>query len=213
MKLNRMGILLLISAAVVWGLWSRWYQTRNWNLVNVPISLQKGNQIETNEFVPNVATTYTIQIEAANKIAPETLGCSLGNGPSWRNNSCTTPVLLNVSWLLSNAGTLVAQGSTAETLGAGASSATSTYRTLGYFNAKKEQRYRLRLQVLGDSGSLDAASPRLIINAGGAYLESKMLIDALLEIICIASGSIGALLVLLHYWKRAPESRGSVAIS
>jgi len=208
MNLSRVGLALVIGAALLWSGWSHWSSTRTWCPVTTPISLAKGNKVRTEEFKINLGTTYRIQIEVANKLPAETLACLLGNESSRPSQTCTVPAL-NVAWILSSGGKIVSQGSSTETDGDSASSSTSTHRTIGYFNAEKGKSYRLEINVLGDTGTLDVAAPRLTVSVGGGDVESIMVASGFIGLICIAAGVMGAFLVVLHYWTKTRNVRTS----
>jgi hypothetical protein len=195
---NRVGLGLLTIAAVSWCGWTLWSNTRRWCPVDIPISLTKGSHTQTEDFKLNVSGPYEIEVEAEagkGRIPFNALTCSLGVGAIWPEKTCTSPSILELSWVLTSDGKVVARGSSDDTTGGGSSS-TSAMRTIGYFRGQRGQRYQLSVNALADASSLAAANPRLRVNVVGTIYEFNLVVSGLVNLGSAGIAVIGAILLL-----------------
>lgn len=195
--MGRIGVGLVIVAAASWTVWKFWSGTRKWVPIMVPVSLAKGARTETGDFEVNVSGPYEIAVEA-NRVPVASLNdlsCTLGLGAVWPEKNCPRPALLNVSWVLTSGGKTVARGSSEETRG-GATTAVSAVRTIGYFQGRKGEHYRLTVDSLSDASSLATAKPQLRVSVGGTVYEFSLVIGSILSRAFVAIAAIGGMLIL-----------------
>lgn len=194
---GRIGIGLIILAAVSWSGWTLWSSTRKWCPASVEMSLTKGSVTQTGEFQLNVTGPYEIAIEAdRNKgIAFNTLTCSLGIGPIWPEKICSTPSILKLSWVLASGEVVIAHGSSDETEG-GDTTSDSVVRQIGYFRGQKGQRYKLAVATISEANTLAVANPRLKVNVGGSLYEFNAVMNGFLKWGASGLAAIGFVLLL-----------------
>jgi hypothetical protein len=197
---RRIGLGLLMSTTLMWSGWTLWSHTRTWCPVNVPLSLAAGDLTTTREFAVNVAGPYKIEVEAKGTSTmplPEVV-CSLGLDPMRRQKTCSTKSVLRASWTLTSHGKKIAEGSSdSETGGWTAEGWSQASRTIGTFDARKGQTFKLSVQTLQDASSLSAASPRMKVVAGGTNFESVLVFSGVLNIACIGLGALSIMLLLV----------------
>jgi hypothetical protein len=173
--------------------------------------LAKGSQTQTNEFKLNISGPYEIEVEAdRNRNIPfNVLTCSLGAGPMWPQETCSSPSILKMTWVLTSDGKVVARGSSDETTGGGSSS-TSVMRTIGSFQGQRSHLYQLTVNSLADASDLAAATPRLKVDAEGGILEFDLVMSGLISSTAAGIALIGAILVLaslLVHHRRTARTR------
>jgi hypothetical protein len=168
-RTGRVGAIVIVIGLAVCGGWSLWSETRTCVPVSLPISLKSGH-VRTQEFKVNLKAFYIIEIEADRKIPYKTLNCLLGVENIYPDRCKDTPSVVNVSWVLSSQGAVVALGSTLDSKG-GSWTNDTIARQLGSFQSERGRRYTLDLNVLADGSSLDAGNPRLKIGVHPMYYE------------------------------------------
>jgi hypothetical protein len=209
---RRIGLGLLIIAATLFGSWTLWANTRKWCPANVLLSLAKGSHTQTNEFQINVAGRYEIAVEVDrdNSSDLNALTCALGTGATWPERTCSSPSVLGMSWTLMSGDKVASNGSTDEMLG-GSTSHNSAARTLGYFQARRGQQYRLIAEAVSDGSSLAAANPRLKVNMNASFYEFILVVGEFIKWGSGIMGAIGLILVLTSILKRESGATGSSA--
>jgi len=161
-RLSRSGwvglALVLVGIALPLG-WQRWWDTRTWVALDMPISLARGH-IKSNEFEINLQGGYRIYIEVERKFDYEGVPCLLGLGfPECRNS----PGIVKATWSVLDGAQEIARGYSE---GKGGHYGDVTMgRDLGWFFAGESRHYVLNLNVLEDGSRLDAGHPRLIVQA------------------------------------------------
>jgi hypothetical protein len=150
--------LVLVGIALPLG-WQRWWDTRTWVALDMPISLARGH-IKSNEFEINLQGGYRIYIEVERKFDYEGVPCLLGLGfPECRNS----PGIVKATWSVLDGAQEIARGYSE---GKGGHYGDVTVgRDLGWFFAGESRHYVLNLNVLEDGSRLDAGHPRLIVQA------------------------------------------------
>jgi len=210
---RRIGLVLLVVTAVVWAGWKLWANTRTWCPVDVPLSLTEGSRTVTSEFTVNLSGPYDIEVEATgnHQVPLSEVVCSLGLGPLWPEKQCSTKSVLRASWVLTSHERQVAEGlSDSETGGATAEGWSSATRTIGRFNARRGQTFRLRVETLADASSLSATNPRLRVSMNGTRYESVLVFDGLFKVACVATAILAVLLLLVSL--SAPPRIGPPAL-
>jgi hypothetical protein len=122
-----------------------WLETRHYVPVKMPLTMSVGH-IRTKEFVVNVDARYQIEIEVEKKIPFDTLNCLLGMAPPMPNQ-CADQEVINAKWVLSTAGKVVGQGSSADDKGGGWASDTIS-REIGNFEGRKGRWSTLNVDIL-----------------------------------------------------------------
>jgi hypothetical protein len=157
----------------------------------MPISL-RGGHVRTREFKVNLKALYIVEIEVEKKIPYETLNCLLGiediNPDKCKNNAS----VVNVSWVLSSQGAVVALGSTIESKG-GSWTKDIIARQIGSFQSEKGRQYTLDVNVLADGSSLTEGNPRLKVGVHPMYYENVAFADIpflLVTVVLIVIGTI-----------------------
>jgi biopolymer transport protein ExbD len=150
--------LLLAGLGLIAGV-HLWHATRTFVPLDIPVSLSRGH-IQTGEFLINLEAFYEITIEFA--ASP-----GFGQGDCEQLSYAGKP--LRTRWTAKRNGIPDTQAGRAHTDGC----------YLGGLSAESG-RYELDVEVLSDSGSLNALKPRLHIEAyWGAYLETEEIADYL----------------------------------
>ncbi len=199
---RKIGLGLLAVTVLGWSGWTLWARTRTWCPVNVPLSLSKGGVTTTSDFTVNLTGPYKIEIEATgnSKVPLKEVTCSLGIGPLWPEKECSTRSVVTTSWKLTSQDKTVAEGlSDSEHGGWTAEGWSQAGRTIGAFNARRGQTFKLRVQTLADATSLSATKPRLKVSVGGTAFESTLVFTGLLNVAFSVIGIIGIVLVLISF--------------
>ena len=150
--------LLLAGVGLIAGL-HLWHATRTFVPLDIPVSLSRG-RIQTGEFLINRDAIYEVSIEFA-------ASSGFGQGDCEQLSYAGTP--LQTRWTAKRNGIPDTQAGRAHTDGC----------YLGGLSAESG-RYELDVEVLSDSGSLNALKPHLHIEAyWGAYLETEEIADYL----------------------------------
>jgi len=170
--------------------------------VDVPLSLTQGSRTVPSVFRANVSGPYDIAVEANgnSKVPLSEVVCSLGLEPMWPEKKCSAKSVLRTSWVLTSQEKEIAEGlSDAETGGGTAEGWSLATRTIGRFNARRGQTFKLRVETLADASSLSATNPRLKVNMGGTTYESVLVFDGLLKVACIATAILAVLFLLVSF--------------
>jgi hypothetical protein len=208
-----MGVVVIVIGLALYGGWLFWSETRTWIPVSMPVSLKAGH-VRTREFKVNLKSVYIVEIEVERKIAYETLNCLLGVGHSHSGGCENTPSVVNVSWVLSSEGAVVALGSTIESKG-GSSTNNTISRQIGSFQSEKGRRYTLDINVLADGSSLAGGNPRLIVGVHPMYYESVAFAGIsvlLVTVILIVIGTIMLVASTLRERRRSRQAASSPAV-
>ena len=190
-RARRIAVALVLGGTGLAAAWCGWISSRTILPLDTFISLSPGH-LRTTEFKINVASKYWVYVELDHKPELDELDCLLGFAADRCNG---TTALLNVSWTLSRAGIILAEGGskndprtfeTADTSGRG----------LGYFDIEQSDHLELDLNVLSDTSRLNAANPRLKIEEmGGIYWEYRSQ-TVLVLLVCLSGVLVGSALWL-----------------
>jgi len=155
----RIGLLLILIAAALYGGYMWWMATRTWVPLNMPLSLAQGH-IRSPEFKINLDAAFWIFVEVETKPDPHGVACLIG----YRDDYCrkNTVPELRASWKLTDSGRSVAQGST-EKYPVLRGGMVTKARGLGEFVVPPGKHYVLDVDILNDGSRFDAGHPRLWI--------------------------------------------------
>lgn len=129
-----------------------------------PVPLNQG--VWRSQEFPVGRHDYHVFLEVDRRMPLEELDCDLG--PPRPGHRCDTPALLDLDWRIFDGATLVKNWS-ANPIGAGAWSATSTSCVLGAFQGKRNGYFTLELNVRADAGRLKDLHPRVQIVKSPGY--------------------------------------------
>lgn len=150
------GILFVIAGAAIYG--DMYYDLGrlNWVPFSVPVSLAPG-KIETTEFelVHNVPYDVELSFDRG-EIDSQRLGCLSGADVEPETNCLSTPSVVDLSWVISRAGQVVATGSSSPSEGGN-----QFERLLGGFRPNHDGRYTLSAEIHRDGSVLNVVNPRL----------------------------------------------------
>jgi hypothetical protein len=150
------GILFVIAGAAIYG--DTYYDLGrlNWTPLSVPVSLAPG-KIRTSEFrlVHNIPYDVELSFDRG-KIDSQRLGCLSGSDIEPETDCQNTPSVVDLSWVISRAGQVVATGSSSPSEGGN-----QFERLLGGFRPNDDGRYTLSAEIQQDASALNVANPRL----------------------------------------------------
>ncbi|MBZ5525606.1 MAG: hypothetical protein LAP21_25570, partial [Acidobacteriia bacterium] len=200
----QIGIAFILTALALQIGWTCWMKTRTWVPLEVPVSLSLG-QIRTGEFKINLAGDYSIEVEAGSGLN-DYYDDPCGWGPA-AGECMSTPSVNKASWVLSESGKVVAQGTNDDYHGLRGWT-TTTGRILGGFKAKEGEHYVLTVDILKDGSFLNSANPRLRIDGRWNYPQYRSL-DEGVPVVFLLFVIVGSILfirsIIAHresrYWK------------
>lgn len=150
------GVLFMIAGAAIYG--DTYYDLGrlNWTPLSLPVSLAPG-KIQTAEFklVHNVPYDVELSFDRG-KIDSQRLGCLSGSDIEPETNCPSTPSVVDLSWIISRAGQVVATSSSSPSQGGN-----QFERLLGGFRPNHDGRYTLLAEIQKDGSALDFANPQL----------------------------------------------------
>jgi biopolymer transport protein ExbD len=185
----RFGLVLILTAAAIYGGYTWWMATRTWVPLDMAVSLAQGH-IRSPEFKINLDAGFWIFIEVETKPDPQGVACLIG----YQDDSCRKNGVreLRASWTLSDSGRVVAQGST-EKYPALRGGMVTKARGLGDFVVPPGKHYVLDVDIQDGGSRFDAGHPRLWIAQRYYWLGE----DARTALLLIAAllAQIGAVLL------------------
>jgi hypothetical protein len=195
------SLTLLVSAIL-------WSNTRTWRLVDhVPISLAQGAHYSTGELPVNLNARYEISIYMDNNIPSEKLQCTTLGTPEISQH-CKTPYALSVRWTVLGAGKTVHGNSDKAVEFHGSSPGMEeTDSDIGEFRGQKGQHYRLDIDVLSDTGSLNVTNPRLSVHEEDPSLEFNLVLIPFLGIFCTVIAAIVGLMLIGSFLAQRRDRR------
>jgi hypothetical protein len=207
--LAKIGTSCIAAGILGYAGWTIWLQTRDWVVVDQPVSLAVG-EIRTKSFTANIPSPYLIEIEVQKTMPFDTLNCLMGMTSVASQSSCvSTPAVIDMNWKIVSDGQMVASGSSKDDRGGGWAQDTIS-REIGSFKPQKRTRYELVVNVLADGSGLSPANPHLKVSASPDFLEGMMFFTALRIIpaagVLVLLGAVLLILslVLSHREKRQP---------
>jgi biopolymer transport protein ExbD len=155
----RIGIALILIAAAIYGGWEWWMATRTWVPLDMPVSLAQGH-IRSPEFKINLDAGFEIFVEVETKVDDEGVSCLTG----YTSDYCLKNGVreLRASWTLSDAGRVVARGSSESYQGSRGGMVTKA-RYLGNFSVPAGDHLVLDVEFPDDNSHFDGGHPRLAI--------------------------------------------------
>jgi hypothetical protein len=195
----RIGLILIATGLIPLGCWMSWFYTRTWIPVDVPLSLSRGTHYSSGEFSVNLTRRYALEIinEAKNNpgsIPTEALPCPLGTQRS-AQFECPIAPELKTHWVLSSEDGMV-QGDSDEQVKVERYVLAST---LGYFRCHRGRRYKLEVDVLSDSSSLNPTNPHLFVEVADDSRMIGGLFTALLSIVCGLIAATGGTMLVVWF--------------
>jgi biopolymer transport protein ExbD len=162
------GVALVFGGTGLVAAWCGWISTRSLLPLEESVSLSPGH-IRTREFKINVPSKYLVYLELDRKRNFVELECFVGFG-----KECSgTPSILSVSWTISSAGRIVAEGGTKSDQRV-FETQDVVGRDLGFFYIEESEQFVLDVNVLADASRLNSANPRLKVEElGGMYWEYR----------------------------------------
>jgi len=187
----RIGLVLILAAAAIYGGYEWWMATRTWVPLDMPVSVAPGH-IRSPEFKINLDAGFWIFVEVETKPDPQGVACLIG----YRDDYCRKNAVseLRASWTLSDSGRVVAQGST-EKYPAVRGGMVTKARGLGDFVVPPGRHYVLDVDILDGGSRFDAGHPRLWI-AQSYYWQFEDLGTPLLLLAALLA-QIGAVLLAI----------------
>ena len=219
---TRSGLRLIAAALLLLACWLPWFYTRTWVLLDVPISLARGNHYTSPDFVSNMSRRYLIELDAVvqrNQSLPSLIYQVVTRSPDsfkklpcpsgTRDVSmywCPTAPELKVHWVLTG-GDEIEQGDLLENVKVGFYAWDSWIEK---FQCKKGRRYHIDLDVLSDSGSLNVTDPHLYIYFYDNDYSSALVVTYLLYFICgiVILFGLYRCRGVLRQWNRASNLKG-----
>jgi hypothetical protein len=173
---------------------------------DVPISLSQGTHYSTGELPVNLNARYGILIYMENNIPSEKLQCTTP-GISEMSQLCKTPYALSIRWTVFGAGKTVQGNSdkTVEFSGFPGTQGTDSY--IGEFRGQRGQHYRLDIDVLSDTGSLNVTNPRLSVHEEDPSLEFNLVLIPFLGIFCTVIAAIVGLMLIGSFFAQRRDRR------
>ena len=172
------------------GVWACWHASRNWEPVDVPVSLSKGH-IRTAEFKIRVESTYWIGIVTDWPWDFERGRCLFGVDP------CDgSPSVLAARWAISKKGRVGLRSNISEHWSMGTE---KLGRVLGSFHAGPGN-YVLDLDVTEDGSRLNAAAPHLVVFEAGGLREATAGVGAWTVLVFVLGASL--LICSVIWWRR-----------
>ena len=132
---------------------------------------------------------YLVELEVDRTLPFEELRCLLGEPQS--GSACDgSQQAVHLRWRISSQGSEIAHGASAYNQGAGYGPTIA--KTLGAFEGRPGQQYRLEVTVLRSLRALEAAKPRVLVQLHPADLKGDLVMAVLLQILAVtlATGSI-----------------------
>jgi hypothetical protein len=173
--------LLLAGLGLIAGI-HLWHTTRAFVPLDIPVSLSRGS-IQTGEFLINLEALYSVTIEFEPSAGAGQIDCE-------QRDTFADP--LQTRWTVKRNGVPNPRLGAANTHG----------RYLGGFGAESG-RYELNIEVLSDSGSLNALKPHLHIEANWRdYEDAEEVVDYLSLFGAVLALVGGSLLRLSSFSKR-----------
>jgi biopolymer transport protein ExbD len=158
----RIGVALILIAAAVYGGWEWWMATRTWVPLDMPVSLAQGH-IRSPEFKINLDAGFWIFVEVETKVDDEGVSCLTGYTSDYcRKNGVSE---LRASWTLSEAGKVVARGST-DNYQASRGGMVSKARYLGNLSVPAGDHFVLDVEFSEENSHFNGGHPRLTIAQG-----------------------------------------------
>jgi hypothetical protein len=154
---TRVGVALILISAAIYGGWEWWMATRTWIPLDMPVSLAKGH-VRFPEFTINLDAGFWIFVEVETKVDNEGVSCLTG----YTSDYCREHDVheLRASWTLSEAGRVVARGSTSSCQGSlGGMVTRACY--FGNFSVPAGKHFVLDVDFPEDNSHFDGGHPRL----------------------------------------------------
>jgi hypothetical protein len=195
---HRIGAVLFVAAASISLAIFLWSEAMNAVPLSIPVVLSP-REFQSPKFATRMSIPYRINIVFDSSIPSTELNCLIGmsKGPQRCGNE--SPIL-NVKWKLMSGGQAVANGSSADLVGA-SYSYHKTQRHIGTFDAHSGQGYTVDLNILEDGTRLSEAHPRLEIEPNLFAYEGWLLLAGLTFYVGLLGAAAGVVLILVGVFR------------
>jgi hypothetical protein len=166
-----------------------WYRTRTWSVVAKPIDLNAGSKF-TQEFQTNIDENFLVMLEVDRGLPQEVAERVLGVG-DFVSGGRTDLHGFRMRWAVLNNGIVVKKG-ISDGNGEGYWSR-RIGRILGFFPAKKGQKYKLDLEVLDDGSGLNPYHPSLLVRVDIFTLDGYAMGEGISELAGLIVAGLGLL--------------------
>ncbi|HJT69864.1 MAG TPA: hypothetical protein VJ731_06675 [Terriglobales bacterium] len=204
---TRIGVALIIIAAAIYGGWEWWMATRTWVPLDMPVSLASGH-VRSPEFKINLDAGFWMFVEVETKVDDEGVSCLTGSASDYCSKNGVHE--LRASWTLSDAGRIVARGSTNNCNGSLGGMVTKGCG-LGEFSVPAGKHFILDVDFPEDNSRFNGGHPRLRIEQ--SYYWSFEENRTPVVLFAILLGSIAAALSISGIVEKRNRKRAEQRIS
>ena len=181
--------------------------SHNWIPLSVSLTLHPG-EFRSPEFETDLSGTYIISLVFDNTLATGKEDCMMGE--DFPKGSCGSGArTLFLEW--SVAGVSGSTSPAAYEPHAYSGSLGGTETEVGRFEAKRGERQRIVLNILTDAGELNAAHPKLMVEAHRMYWEKWVILGQLAFLCAIALSAVGIGSMVLPLFFRRSKSHSAQA--
>jgi len=192
---------MILGAVAVYSGFALWAATRKLVPLDIPISLSRGH-VTTETFSVNLRSTYQVQVQIDPNHGLFDLDCHEGE-------QCHKSLsMLKTHWVLSSAGQIVASGDIDTQYGDMA----ALVWPLGFFGSSGRE-YRIDLDVLSDTGGLNQANPRLMVEIGEDGYARFSELNGIVPLFSEITGLVGSALLWVSRSSRNPSPWNTLGIS
>ncbi len=189
---RRVSVAMILGTLALYIGFTIWAATRKLLPLDNPISLSRGH-VTTELFSVNLKSTYQVQVQIDPNHGLFDLQCDAGE-------QCHKSLsMLKAHWVLSSAGQIVASGDIDNKFGDMA----VLVWPLGFFGSLGRE-YRIDLDVLSDTGSLNQANPRLIVEIGEDGYARFSELSGIVPLFSEITGAVGLALLCVSRSRRNP---------
>jgi len=204
---TRTGLALILIATAIYGGWEWWMATRTWVPIDMPVSLARGH-IRSPEFKINLDAGFWIFVEVETKVDDEGVSCLTGYTSDYcRKNAIPE---LRASWTLSDAGRVVARGST-KSCAASLGGTVTKGCGLGEFRVPAGNHFILNVDFPEDNSRFNGGHPRLTIEQSYYWRFEKA--ETPLFLFAALVAAIGAVLFVSGIVKNRNRKRAEQTVS
>lgn len=176
--LFRSAALLVVAAAVLYGLYGYFFAGIEWTPLRVPVELAAGRD-HGGEFITRWSVVYEIRLDTDRNLGLQEQNCLLGIESVVPERCAGVLPELILSWQVESDGDVIADGASSDSQ-AGYWGPTMG-KILGAFQAAAGKRYRVAVNVGRSSPALQRANPRLLVTVTprerkGTYVWSGLLV-------------------------------------
>lgn len=189
-------VILVIAAGIY--LWSlEFSDTEGPQPLDFPISLRVGD-IESPEFRTGGDLRYCIALVVDRGSRNDELRC-LGICDACQPEHCRArSSVVDIRWSLLEGGKEVASD-TKSAARAGDCGPGGLYKTLGWFDGRSGEAYRLHLKVMLDGSALDDANPKIVVAAPMQKDKDVLIMASLAALVCLFLTGFSTMILAIAY--------------